>query len=113
MTQKPNLTQDGVMKKGMTEPRQALQSTNAESPFTSDTSATTAKAKSQKDSQLTPNSHPNAEFRLIHALAAKLGKLIEWKKIVLTDGRAGWVLFFDAAKWEVSTNGTTNELKPR
>jgi len=112
MTQKPNSIQDGVLKKGMTEPRQDSQSTNAASPFMSDTSATTAKAKSQKDSQLTPNS-PNAEFRLIHALAAKLGKLVEWKKIVLTDGRAGWGLFFDATKWEVATNGTTNELKPR
>ena len=82
----------------------------------SDTSDTTAKAKSPKGSQPIPNSVPNStntEMRLIHALAGKLGKLVEWKKITLRDGRTGWVLFFDAAKWEVATNGATNELTPR
>jgi hypothetical protein len=82
----------------------------------SDTSDTTVKAKSPKGSQRIPSLVPNAtnaEFRLIHALAGKLGKLVEWKKVTLRDGRAGWILFFDAAMWEVSTNGTTNELLPR
>ena len=82
----------------------------------SDISDTTVKVKSLKGSQRILSSVPNAinsEFRLIHALAGRLGKLVEWRKVKLADGRAGWILFFDAAKWEVATNGNTNELSPR
>ena len=110
MSKQPNSKQTGVLKKEMTAIPQDLPFTNAENLSTSDILGTTARATSQKASQLTPNSPPNAEFRLIHALAGKLGKKVEWKKIILTDGRAGWMLFFDVALWEVSTNGKSSEL---
>src|SRR3990170_3480403 len=86
----------------MTELPPVLQSTNAASPSTSDTSVTTAKAKSPKDSQLTPNFQdaPNA-IRLILALAAKLGTLVEWKKLTLGDGSEVYALVFPVSKWEV------------
>mgnify|MGYP006957772507 FL=1 len=102
-----------MLKKEMIGTPPDLRFTNAGKSSMSGTSDTTAKAKSQTDSQLTPNSPPNAEFRLIHALAGKLGKKVEWKKIVLTDGRSGWMLFFDSANWQVTVNGNTNELTPR
>jgi hypothetical protein len=79
---------------------------------TSATSATTAKAKSQKDSQPTPNLQdvPNA-VRLIQALGAKLGALVEWKRITLGDGREVYALCFPVSKWEVDP--VSKELKPR
>jgi hypothetical protein len=72
-----------------------------------DTSAITA-AQSQKASQLTPNSvpnallnHPNAEFRQIHALSAKLGNAVRWTEVITKDGRRGWSLYFDAELWDM------------
>ena len=89
-----------------------LQSTNAESPSTSDMSVTTAKAKSPKDSQRTPNLQdaPNAT-RLLTALAAKLGALVEWKKLTLADGREVYALVFPVSKWTVDPE--KKELQPR
>lgn len=104
--------QAGVLKDEMTVIPQVLQSTNAGNPSMLDTSDTTAKAKSQKDSQLTPNFQdvPNA-VRLIQALAAKLGALVEWKRLKLGDGREAYALVFPVSKWEVDP--VSKELKPR
>lgn len=105
-------TQSGELKEETTETLPASQSSNAASPSTSDTSATTAEAKSPKDSQRTPNlkDAPNAA-RLIQALAAKLGKLVEWKKLTLGDGREAYALIFPVGKWHVDPE--TKELLPR
>jgi len=102
----------GVLKDAMTETLPASQSTNAESPSTSVTLGTTAKAKSQKDSQHTPNLQdaPNAA-RLIQALVGKLGTLVEWKKLTLGDGSEAYALVFPVGKWKVDP--TTKELLPR
>lgn len=83
-----------------------------ESPNTSATSATTAEAKSPKGSQRTPNLQdaPNAA-RLIQALAAKLGVLVEWKKLTLGDGREAYALIFPVGKWYVDPE--SKELLPR
>lgn len=106
------LDQVGVLKDGTTAIPQDSQSTNAVNPSTSDTSATTAKAKSQKGSQLTPNLQdaPNA-VRLIQALAGKLGALVEWKKLTLADGREVYALVFPVSKWLVDPE--SKELQPR
>ena len=104
MTQKLNSTQDGVLKNETIEPRQGTQSTNAASPFTSDTSATTAKAKSQRDSQLTPNSQENPNtihVRMIMAFVSKLGELVQVRNVTLADGRKGWMIFFPSANFEI------------
>ena len=104
--------QVGVLKEEMIVLPQASQSTNAASPSTSDISATTARAKSPKDSQLTPNFQdvPNA-VRLIQALAGKLGELVEWRKLTLGDGRTVYALCFPVGKWHVDT--VSKELLPR
>jgi hypothetical protein len=104
--------QAGVLKDETTEIPQASQSTNAASPSISDTSVTTAKAQSPKDSQPMTNLQdiPNA-VRLIQALAAKLGTLVEWKRLTLGDGREVYALVFPTDKWEVDP--VSKELKPR
>jgi hypothetical protein len=104
--------QVGVLKDETTAIPQDLQSTNAASPSMSDTSDITAEARSQKDSQPMTNLQdiPNA-VRLIQALAAKLGKLVEWKRLTLGDGREVYALVFPVSKWEVDSN--TKELKPK
>ncbi len=99
----------------ITELPQASQSTNGENPSTSDTSVIIAEVKSRKDSQLTPNSHPEnpntAYVQIIFAFVAKLGKLVEIKKIALQDGRDGWAIFFPTESWEVDP--VSKILKPR
>ena len=104
-----NLT--GELKEEMTETLQALQSSSGESPSILDTSDTTVKAKSPADSQRMTNLQdvPNAA-RLIQALAAKLGKLVEWKKLTLGDGREVYALIFPVGKWDVDSD---NKLTPR
>lgn len=101
MTKRQPSTQNGVLKSGMTEHRQDLPSTNAASLSISGTLGITAsQSESPKASQLTPNSHPNSEFRLIHALATKLGTSVRWIEVTTKDGRKGWALFFDASVWK-------------
>jgi hypothetical protein len=104
--------QHGELSDVMTEIPPVSPSTNAGSPSTSATSATTAKAKSPKDSQPTPNLQdaPNA-MRLIQALAAKLGKLVEWRKLTLGDGTEAYALVFPVSKWQVDPE--SKELLPR
>lgn len=71
-------------------------------------------APQSHNSPPTPNSQersPNANYAsLIHALAVKLSKLVEWRKVELADGRHGYALFFDSAKWLVDPD--TKELTP-
>jgi hypothetical protein len=107
-----NLTPSGESKDATTENLPASQSSSVESPSTSATSATTAKETSPTVSQRTPNLQdaPNAA-RLIQALAAKLGTLVEWKKLSLKDGRKVYALVFPVDLWEVDP--TTKELLPR
>lgn len=115
---KPNLPLNGGLNPETTERRPATQSSSAalthspKSQNTSATSGTTASPKNPTASQLTLNS-PNAIFRMIHALATKLGALVEWQHITLKDGRVGTVLFFDATNWKAVTNGKTSELQVR
>jgi hypothetical protein len=103
-------TRSGVSKEETTETPQASQSSSVENPSTLATSDTTAKAKSPKASQATPNLQdiPNA-VRLIQALGAKLGALVEWKRLTLGDGREVFALCFPVSKWEVDP--TTKELR--
>jgi hypothetical protein len=105
-------TQNGELKDGTTETHPASQSSSAESQSTSVISDTTAKAKNPKASLATPNLQdiPNA-VRLIQALAAKLGKLVEWKRLKLGDGEYVFALCFPVSKWEVDP--ASKELKPR
>jgi hypothetical protein len=107
-----NSTQNGDLKEETTETLPASQSSSVESPSTLDTSDTTAKETSPKVSQRTPNLQdaPNAA-RLIQALAAKLGKLVEWKKLSLKDGRKVYALVFPVDKWDV--DAVSKELLPR
>lgn len=97
----------------MTETRQGSRSTNAANPSTSDTSATTPTRKiNPQVSQATPalQDAPNAS-RLIQALAAKLGDLVEWKKLTLGSGHEVYALCFPVRKWHVDPE--TKELLPR
>lgn len=111
-------TQNGDLNDETTETLPASQSSNVESTLKPenhpilDTSDTTAKAKSQKGSPRTPNLQdaPNAA-RLIQALAAKLGALVEWKKLTLGDGREVYALIFPVGKWDVDP--VSKELLPR
>ena len=102
----------GELSDVMTEIHPVLPSTNAENRSTSDMSGTTVKAKNQKDSQRTPNLQdvPNAT-RLILALVAKLGTLVEWKKLTLGDGREVYALVFPVSKWRIDPE--SKELQPR
>jgi hypothetical protein len=112
MSKSSNSTPDGESKDGTTETLQASQSTNAASPSTSDTSATTAAAQSPKASQRTVNLQDlNNAARLLQALAGKLGKLVEWKKLTLGDGREVYALCFPVGKWHVDPE--SKELLPR
>lgn len=105
-------TPNGDLSAETTATPQDLQSSSAANLSTSDTSGTTRKAKSQTDSQRTPNLQdaPNAA-RLIQALAAKLGELVEWKKLTLGDGQEVYALVFPVRKWHVDP--TSKELLPR
>jgi len=118
MTKQQKSNQNGGLNGAMTVPHQVTQSSSADltplltSPLISDTSASTVPQKN--DSPLTPNSlgvTPNElHTKLIHALAVKLGVLVEWRKVELGDGRTGWALFFDERKWLVDP--LTKELTP-
>lgn len=96
---------------------QASRSSSEESPSISDISDITPDPKtSPKASRVTPNSQdpnlrdaPNAA-RLIQALSVKLGKLVEWKKLTLGDGREVYALCFPVSKWSVDPE--TKELLP-
>lgn len=103
---------NGASKKETTGTRRGSQSTNAASLSTSGTSDTTAKAKNPTGSQATLNLQeiPNAA-RLILALAAKLGTLVEWKRLTLGDGREVYALTFPIDKWEIDP--VSKELLPR
>jgi len=106
MTDQTKSNQNGAQNGEMTALHRALLSTNAastrspKSPPTSDISGISVQ-KSQTSLQPTDNFQdaPNAA-RLIHALASKLGTLVEWRFLTLKDGRQGWALFFSATKWE-------------
>ncbi len=50
------------------------------------------------------------QAKIIQVFAAKLGKAVEWRNITLGDGRKGYALFFDEAKWLVDP--MTFELLP-
>lgn len=101
----------GVLKGEMTEPPQGTQSTNAGSPSMSVTLASTA--PQSQTSPTTPNSLGNpllTQAKIIQVFAAKLGKAVEWRSVTLGDGRKGYALFFDEAKWLVDP--MTFELLP-
>lgn len=101
MSKKQKSTQSGVSNEEMIEGRQGSQSTNAGNPSTSDTLGQTVPKKSS--SQRMKNSPVDTNVgcgRIIQALAKKLGKLVEWKKLQLADGRVGWALFFHDKKWK-------------
>jgi hypothetical protein len=111
MTKKRKSSQTGVLNEGMTEPQRATQSTNAANQSMSVTLVSTA--RQSPNSQHTPNSLVNPHLmhvRIISAFAAKLGALVEWRKIELGDGRTGYALFFDEKKWLVDP--VTKELTP-
>lgn len=120
MTKKSQLKANGELSGEMTENRQAMQYSNAElTPLarnlrTSDTLGTTPQQKI--NFQVTPNSQaiPPKTFygKVIQTFASKLVALgvIEWRSWELADGRKGWGLFFDSAKWMVDP--MTKELTP-
>ena len=112
MTNDLKSTPSGESKEEATGTPRASQSTNAENPFISDTSATTADPKNPMVSQRTPNLQdvPNA-VRLIQALAAKLKDLVFWKKLMLRDGQVVYALCFPVRKWDVDP--LSKELKLR
>lgn len=90
-------------------------SSSVENPSTLGMSEKTVKAPSPKDSQPISNSvekSPNAVFvRIIQAFAAKLGTLVEWRKIELGDGREVYALCFPLSRWEV--DAVSKALKVR
>ena len=104
MTTRQKSKQVGALKDGTIAIPQALPSTNVGNQSTSATLGITAGAKNQTASQLTPNSLVNPLLtyaKIISVFAEKLGKLVEWRKIILPDGREGYVLFFDTKKWMI------------
>lgn len=106
------LNQVGELNAETTETLPVLPSTNAANPSMSGTLDTTAKAKNQKDSQATVNlQDSNNAVRLIQALAAKLGDLVEWKKLTLGNGHEVYALCFPVRKWRIDPE--TKELLPR
>lgn len=48
--------------------------------------------------------------RLAQAFAAKLGKLVFWRKVTLGDGQEVYALCFPVSKWTVDP--VRNELRP-
>ncbi len=113
MSKTSNSTQNGGSNEEMTATLQVSQSSSEGSLSTSATSVTTQSPKtSPKASQPTPNlmDAPNAA-RLIQALAAKLGSLVEWKKLTLGNGHEVYALCFPVRKWQVDPD--SKELLPR
>jgi len=110
MTKAQKSSQAGVLKSETTEPRQGTQSTNAASPSMSVTLASTA--PQNQNFPAIPNSvNPLlTQARIIQVFASKLGKAVEWRNITLGDGRKGYALFFDEAKWLIDP--MTFELLP-
>lgn len=106
MTKNKRLDQSGVLSEGTTGSPPASPSTNAGSQSMLGTSASIA--QTSPSSQLTPNS---THAKMIQAFAAKLGALVEWKKITLSSGRVGYALFFDVSKWEVDPVSKALRLK--
>ena len=114
MTQKLKSSRNGELSGAGTGIPQALQSSNAGSPSTSDTLGISLEVKSPQDSQLTPNSpeNPNTvHVRMIMAFVAKLGKLVEVRKVTLKDGRQGWMIFFPSTNFEIDP--VSKSLRPR
>jgi hypothetical protein len=110
MTKAQKSSQVGVLKNETTETHQGMQSTNAVSPSMSVTLASTAHPN--QTSPAIPNSvNPLlTQARIIQVFASKLGKAVEWRNITLGDGRKGYALFFDEAKWLIDP--MTFELLP-
>ena len=113
MTQKPKSVPNGALSAGTTVPLRVTPSTNAELPLdTLATSASTAKVKSLNGFPPTPNlsNDPNVIYsRIVRTFAAKLGELVEWRKLALADGREVLALCFPLGKWVVTD---TNALVP-
>ena len=107
MTKAQKSSQAGVLKGEMTEPPQGTQYTNGASPSMSVTLASTAHPN--QTSPAIPNSLLT-QAKIIQVFAAKLGKAVEWRNITLGDGRKGYALFFDEAKWLIDP--MTFELLP-
>ena len=67
------------------------------------------KARPNQDSPDTVTSEETAATAISHtitALADKLGGgLVEWRTMILRDGRKGFVLFFSSEHWERNANG--------
>jgi hypothetical protein len=108
MTSPKKSAQSGVLNDETTAPPQDLPSTNAVNPSMLVTSGTTA--PTSHNSPDTPNS-PAVAAKMIQAFAAKLGALVEWRRVRLPSGRSGFVLFFDVSKWEVDP--VSKALRPK
>lgn len=110
-----NLKSDpnGALNAETTEPLSVMPSTDVENQSTSDMWDFTPKEKNQKDSQPTSNlrDEPATFVRIVQAFAAKLGALVEWRKVVLGDGREVYALCFPLSLWDVDP--VSKALKPR
>ena len=114
MTQKRKSKRNGELNGETTELRQGLQSSNAGKSSTSDMSAITAKARSPKVSQLTPNSQENPNtlpVRMILAFVGKLGNLVFWRTITLGNGEKVYALCFPVRSFEIDP--VSKVLRPR
>lgn len=94
-----------------TEPLSGTPSSSAANPSTSDTWDFTPSEKT--DSQPTKNSPNEVETQvgILLAFAAKLGKMVEWRKIELGDGREVFALCFPLSTWKV--DDVSKKLMPR
>lgn len=111
MTNKQKSNQAGALSVETTDTQQGMQSSSAESQSISVTLASTA--LQSQSSPATPNSLVEARLmhaKIISAFAAKLGNLVEWRKLTLEDGRDAYALVFPVSKWEVDP--VSKELTP-
>lgn len=111
MTKKHKSNQAGGLNEGMIVLQQGMLSSRGANLSTLATLDLTAPPK--QAFQATPNSLVNPHLthvKIISAFAAKLGTLVEWRKVTLVDGREGYALFFDQKNWLVDP--MTKELTP-
>lgn len=115
MTQQPNSSPTGESSgDGIVIP-QALLSTNVESPSIlgmSDSTALPSPSFQPTENSVAAEDPPElTNSRLAQAFAAKLGKLVFWRRITLGDGQEVYALCFPVSKWTVDP--VRNELQPR
>ena len=108
MTNKRKSKQNGALKSATTEHLPGMPSSGAGSirkrgsQIISDMSDTIVPQKPNFQPMATWQGNANAtNANLVQAFAARLGALVEWRRVELADGREGYALFFPDDNWQV------------